>query len=58
MSMKNPFEVLRAKEQEVILVKRQIDALRIAARLLGEGQNDEDDVLADRDRPGKPVKLP
>jgi hypothetical protein len=58
MSMKNPFEVLRAKEQEVILVKRQIEALRVAARLLGEGQEDDDNVLADRDRPGKPVKLP
>jgi hypothetical protein len=58
MSMKNPFEVLRAKEQEVVQVKRQIEALRIAARLLGEGQEDEDDVLSDRNRVGKPVKLP
>jgi hypothetical protein len=56
--MKNPFEVLRAKEQEVILVKRQVEALRIAARLLDEEKEDEDHVLADRDRPGKPVKLP
>jgi hypothetical protein len=56
--MKNPVEVLRAKEQEVILVKRQIEALRVAARLLGEGQEDDDNVLSDRDRPGKPVKLP
>ncbi len=55
--MKNPFEVLRAKEQEVILVKRQVEALRIAARLLGE-EDDDDNVLAERDRPGKPVKLP
>ncbi len=58
MSMKNPFEVLRAKEQEVVLVKRQIEALRIAARLLGEEKEDEDHVLAERDRPGRPVKLP
>jgi hypothetical protein len=58
MSMKNPFELLRAKEQEVILVKRQVEALRIAARLLSEGKEDEDDVLAERDRPGRPVKLP
>ncbi len=56
--MKNPFEVLRAKEQEVVLVKRQIEALRIAARLLGEEKEDEDHVLAERDRPGRPVKLP
>jgi hypothetical protein len=58
MSMKNPFELLRAKEQEIILVKRQVEALRIAARLLGEEKEDEDHVLTERDRPGKPVKLP
>jgi len=56
--MKNPYELLRAKEQEVILVKRQVEALRIAARLLGEDKEDEDNVLAERDRPGRPVKLP
>ena len=56
--MKNPFELLRAKEQEVILVRRQVEALRIAARLLGEDKEDEDNVLSERDRPGKPVKLP
>jgi branched-subunit amino acid aminotransferase/4-amino-4-deoxychorismate lyase len=33
--MKNPYEVLRIKEQEVQRVKREIEALRIAARLLG-----------------------
>ena len=37
--MKNPIEVLRAKEQEICRVKREIDALRVAAQLLGdEGQ--------------------
>ncbi len=54
--MKNPFELLRAKEQEILQVRRQIEALRIAARLLGD--EDEDNVLTERDRPGKPVKLP
>jgi hypothetical protein len=58
MSMKNPYELLRTKEQEVILVRRQVEALRIAARLLDEKSEDEDHVLAERDRPGKPVKLP
>jgi hypothetical protein len=58
MSMKNPFELLRAKEQEIVLVRRQVEALRIAARLLDEKNEDEDHVLAERDRPGKPVKLP
>jgi len=32
--MKNPYEVLRAKEQEMIRIRKEIDALRIAARLL------------------------
>lgn len=56
--MKNPYELLRAKEQEVIVVKRQVEALRIAARLLEDGNEDGDNVLVERDRPGKPVKLP
>ena len=33
--MKNPYEVLRAKEQELIRIRKEMDALRIAARLLG-----------------------
>ena len=32
--MKNPYEVLRAKEQELIRVRKEMEALRIAARLL------------------------
>jgi hypothetical protein len=34
--MKNPIEVLRTKEQELTQVKREIDALRITARLLDD----------------------
>lgn len=34
--MKDPFEVLRLKEQDVIRVKKEIEALRITARLLEE----------------------
>jgi hypothetical protein len=34
--MKNPMDVLKAKEQELIKVKRQIEALRLALPLLGE----------------------
>jgi hypothetical protein len=34
--MKNPFEVLRIKEQEIASVKQEIEALRITAKLLGE----------------------
>jgi hypothetical protein len=33
--MKNPYEVLRVKEQQIQKVKKEIEALRIAARLLG-----------------------
>jgi hypothetical protein len=33
--MKNPYEVLRAKEQELVRVRKEVDALKVAARLLG-----------------------
>ncbi len=36
--MKNPFDVLRAKEQELMKVKREIEALRVALPLLGEDE--------------------
>jgi hypothetical protein len=39
--MRDVMELLRAKEQELLKVKRQVEALRIAAPLLG----DEDDRL-------------
>ncbi len=40
--MKDPFEVLRAKEQELIRVRKEVDALRIVVKMLGdeEGQAD------------------
>jgi len=34
--MKNPLEVLRMKEQEVVRVRQEVEALRITAKLLGE----------------------
>jgi hypothetical protein len=34
--MKNLLEVLRMKEQEILRVKQEIEALRITAKLLGE----------------------
>jgi hypothetical protein len=34
--MKNPLEVLRNKEQELVKVKREVDALRITLRLIEE----------------------
>jgi hypothetical protein len=33
--MKNPYDVLRMKEQELLRVRKEMDALRISARLLG-----------------------
>jgi hypothetical protein len=33
--MKNPYDVLRAKEQEMIRIRKEMEALRLAARLLG-----------------------
>jgi len=32
--MKNPYDILRIKEQELMRVRKEMDALRIAARLL------------------------
>jgi hypothetical protein len=34
--MKNISEVLRMKEQQIVRVKQEIEALRITAKLLGE----------------------
>lgn len=34
--MKNPYNVLRMKEQELLRVRKEMDALRVAARLLGD----------------------
>jgi len=33
--MKNPYEMLRIKEQELLRVRKEMEALRISARLLG-----------------------
>jgi hypothetical protein len=34
--MKNPFDILRIKEQELLNVKRETEALRTTARLLDD----------------------
>jgi hypothetical protein len=44
--MRDVMELLRAKEQELLKVKRQVEALRIAAPLLGE-----DDAVAPSSTP-------
>jgi len=38
--MRDVMELLRAKEQELVKVKRQVEALRIAAPLLGGSDGD------------------
>jgi len=37
--MKNPYDVLRAKEQELVRIRKEMEALRIAVRLLGAEDN-------------------
>jgi hypothetical protein len=37
--MKDVMELLRAKEQELVKVKKQVEALRIAAPLLGADED-------------------
>jgi hypothetical protein len=34
--MKNPFDVLKSKEQEMVKVKKEVDALRVTIRLIGD----------------------
>jgi hypothetical protein len=34
--MRNPLEVLRIKEQEMLRVKKEVDALRSTVKLLGD----------------------
>ena len=48
--MKNPLEVLRKKEQELLRIKEEVAALRIAARLLAGEDSDEDDDDSDSPR--------
>lgn len=53
--MKNIFEVIRQKEQEIQELQKQIDALRIAARLLSDDSESGD--VAPRQASG-PVTMP
>jgi hypothetical protein len=41
--MKNVYEVLRQKELDVANLKKEVEALRIAAPLLSEGEEAEDE---------------
>jgi hypothetical protein len=53
--MRDPMEVLRAKELEVVRVKKEIDALKVAARLLGDDGHSNGDQ---RDDKKQVVELP
>jgi hypothetical protein len=33
--MKNPYDVLRTKEQELVRIRKEVEALKVVARLLG-----------------------
>jgi len=54
--MRNPMEVLRAKEQELVRVKKEIEALRITLPLL-EGDSVPPSHLP-LEMPRKAVELP
>jgi len=41
--MKDPLEVLRMKELEIVRVKQEIEALRITAKLLGDESSSASD---------------
>ena len=38
--MKDPVAVMRAKEQEIVRIKKEIEALRVAARLLSDTEDE------------------
>ena len=59
--MKNVYEVLRQKEQELIRLEKEVEALRVAAPLLSE----EKEMLAEAPKPSlaattppQPVRIP
>ena len=45
--MKNPFEVLKSKEQEVAQVKKEINALRVTIQLIGDEKSPVPDPKVD-----------
>jgi hypothetical protein len=53
--MKNPYEVMRIKEQQIQTIKKEIEALRIAARLLG---GDEPSSADDSNHDRQVIEMP
>jgi hypothetical protein len=45
--MKDPYDVLREKEQEIARVRKEVDALRIVAKLLAEDSSPMKDDKVD-----------
>ena len=39
--MKNPYDVLRTKEQELVRIRKEVEALKVVARLLGADDSAE-----------------
>lgn len=55
--MKDPYDVLRKKEQELVRVRQELDALRIAIRLIGsKGPKAEDGE--DRPKLHRVIEMP
>jgi hypothetical protein len=52
--MKNVYEVLRQKEQELIRLEKEVEALRVAAPLLSE----EKEALAEAPKPSLTATIP
>jgi hypothetical protein len=48
--MKNPYEVLRAKEQEIVQVRKEMEALLLAASLIGSDEPLRSNVEASHER--------
>jgi hypothetical protein len=55
--MKNPYDIIRIKEQDLLRVRKEVESLRVAARLLEA----EDTVVAkgeSQPRPKRVVDMP
>jgi hypothetical protein len=55
--MKNPYDVLRMKEQELLRVRKEMEALRIAARLL-DAEDPKAAVGAGQPKLSRVVEMP
>ncbi len=62
--MKNVYEVLRQKEQELIRLEKEVEALRVAAPLLSDDKDNSTDIehnkptLAGTVTTQQPIRIP